>query len=763
MVFLNNDCDTRVVGVVARSEREYATAIIRARSLSHEEGVVGIPVIAQDHSRLTELCSLLNIKTEQVNTNARSEGEHEVGNNPIPWSKRWVLCEQGPVEQVARMFADATCRSLFVARNPDELVTHMLSPDRSGVVLAIQGSPTFEIATEFIAGFRGKAPEPGSFGILAARSLTGLSFLTFKILAYQLRATHGSLLVEAERAFVASPGKGLLSEADSDSVLRRALSEHFELVSFIAHGDNIDAGVGADTLCGRRPDTFPASLRRSDPDAERPPDACLSAGHCKRQIGRATTLVFAGDIKARILFAASCSGIPLARSAFTSDLWLVFAALEGYAEAWIASAKLVRPVPAFPRIVHAALGAGLTLGEICSLIDRVQRAVWPEMPGFVLFGDPETRTLPRSAVCKRKLVGPHAFEGVDFSLYVARAGSGVSVDYLDDVPKLHQMIVDRTLRLKVDAAEPRHVVCGALPGASKGSVELWSFFLDENPNGVSVRFEHERKSLPDLARVERGVAFLDRLFDVCADPAGDLRPTEGLRVMVEDMDVARHAAQLVLKGGKRIWESLGPVLIAESQSALPRVESLKTAAEIGERALVHRWPLWDVPVALYPFYNRHIKLSGMETPDGPPCTCGMQAFSLRAWDPARPEIMRYLVYCPRCALIADESSDLRGGKLITPRSIKVGVPSQVSVQLPSLEEEDGKWYAALRLENPGHWVHLSSEPAFQELPVGRDCVRTMDFTVTVAPGSVSGTYYLQAVVVSNFAFSVLQTPVWVIM
>ncbi len=739
----------RIVAVVAECLSGYPSAIDHARMLSRTAGVVAIPVAGDGAGALNAVCESFGVERRPAPLSAMPLASVDgvaVGNDRV------VLCEPGPIEAAAGTLADATGRIVRTVVTTSDLARAVSRIGASGIVLATEGSVILTAATKLLSGCAEGAPPVGTFGLLTARSPETLTFLVFKTLLHRIRPPEGALLIEEDQCFIAEGGRPGLQPADEARGLGHALTRTFGLLAFTAHGDHIDAGVGGQILCGRSPGASLTS-HHVDTHPERPTEPCMSAGLCKRQIHRPAELVYAGDVRAGIILAASCSGAPVTSSIFPSALWMMYAALEGHASAWVASTKIIRPVPALPRITHSALNAGLTLGESVALLNRIQHAVWEEAPALIIYGDPEARTSDHT----NAITIPRTLSatGIGGSFRVSRGREGIAVTLLRDA-KLRRAIDCHNVRVDVYSEPARNVLCVVLPSDTPDESEAWTFFLDDIPAEVVVTIS-PAASAAHLQHIERATGFLDRLFDVCSNPAGELRPTPGLAAMVADLAVARETALAILRLGRALAYRRGPAL---ASSATLDDHRLQQMTEIGQEALVRRWQQWDVPLAFYPFYNRFLKTLGAERSGGPCEHCGSLSFEVASFDPCRPEIARAIRYCQRCAIISDQSSDLTSCRLLAPSRLHVGRPTKVSVQIDP-PFTGATVHAALRIDCPGHWIEMKATPSWSKVQSTAQPMVSTSFNLELDPRSVPGAYYLQAVVIADFAFSILQKPVWI--
>jgi len=225
-------------------------------------------------------------------------------------------------------------------------------------------------------------------GVLTAPTLEQLSWMIAKTLAWDWRiaaqAESLSVLAAASASTVDHAQALIKSESTYDTAGTRLLTEHIGTLTLLAHGRDDVIQMHDTVICANDGGRLEAVTEPNLP-------ACAYTGTCFRTDVTLERVVPAKRVLADFVFTNSCMGLRLTDGLFPERYLLAHGFQAGAAAAYLASATLVSGREKLNLLVERALSAGLSFGQVASLVDDHLRFEASDHPYFTLIGVPWLR------------------------------------------------------------------------------------------------------------------------------------------------------------------------------------------------------------------------------------------------------------------------------------------------------------------------------------------------------------------------------------
>jgi hypothetical protein len=663
----------------------------------------------------------------------------------------------------AAALAALSGRGLVVAGDEDELLELVAAHDPP--TLAVVAAPARLPVETLMAlgGTYGPDVHGCAVGVLTGRTIASVTRLVAKSLSYRGAPARASLAVvdDVERA---PDGDDVwIGWSDFDEADAARLGDPYDVVALSAHGDQIDMNLNGAVLCGRSPDLAPAALAE-------PTHTCLHGDHCPRNRGGSVPRVAVGDLRCRLLFAETCSGIGVADAVLPGSLSLALGALEGVPAAYLSTTKAIRPSTSGSRLATAMLASGASFGETARAVSLAQAAATGDRPSFLLLGDPVAR-LRDPHDCHRVADAQSTDDGGVVAEVGDVAGRFLRIDLLGSAAEAVAHEPDRVLDAVWDTAgdEPDDALNGIVVAGALGAPLTVLLFAAAPFSLRRLRVTVSRSDgavadcADELARLERNTFQLDAIARHVAR-LDDHRATPQRRKSATDLAQAvEHARTLLIDGTAALDGARHRTvrLPRRMTGAVVLAGLMRSEHEI-DRFLASSWRSWDMPHYQVPLYSELASSHGRERVAGPCYLCGRRSFEVEFDYYARPDLRRVVVHCPHCDLLFDRPADEGGAEMVGPRAVRRGSSVTQVLRIENHGRRERRFAGALSVEGSYPWFAAEIAPVSRSLPIAPQGSGELSFTVTVADSTAPGVYPLAALVTGGLSWAVSAKPLTVL-
>jgi hypothetical protein len=701
--------------------------------------VSAIPVYARrqvSRDRVQALAAVVGagcVSGAEFSSTATAAPIHE----PIATSTATVLASSSAVEAPASLLAGFKGADLRVAPSIEHLLRDL--PENSVTVVARPGELN---QSTLLAIARAGAKPHIRLGVLTARSFEALTIVIAKTILHRYASKGRCLTVldQPQLRFATGPHR-VADWSDLEAQqFGQLVEDDLGVLSLATHGDNIDANLGSGVLCGRGK---AAAAERS----EDPSDPCLaSADFCRRDPDGSRTRVSIDELRCGILYSEACSGANVSDGIFPSDLALALGALDGWISAYVASAKVARSTEIGGLAFTALMRSGATLGEAAHHCQAMQVSMTGDVPGYVVFGDPDLRLAGAGDEFVRHVVDWPADAELPATARLECPAPATVIEYVGAGADLGGARF--AARIQSDAPASA-VLAFTMPLPESCGVSVLVFSAAESLCSIRIDLERaDSEPAKELASdLGRNIEFLRYLHEKAATREG-LRDTPELQRLASDLELALEKARK-LRVEAAVAAAASPVLTVAGQDAPIKtmIDRLDAALEGDDRSLAERWRHWKMPHHLAPFYEPWLTPSGRERPAGPCYLCGTHTFEIDSVAPMRPDLIRRVTHCARCGVLSDRAANEPMIRILAPEHVRAGEPTDLA-----LDEDGSKHFClsmaiSLGLESGSPWLRYS---------ISRKSDR---FVLEIDKATPSGTYHLIGLRVRRLGLNLTTRPI----
>lgn len=657
------------------------------------------------------------------------------------------------------------------------------------VVAALLGWGTPGDSASPSRAFPGGAPMLDvPFGIVTARSKEAVSRVVARslCLASSPRRPSFSVLAtaspgdEAERA--SAPGERPLAAGDrapdrdvriawasfDPSAAAQLERDLFDVLALTSHGDPIDLHLSGVVLCGR---AFDPKDGRKRPPLSGIEHTCMAEDHCPRTRGGEVPRLRADQVRCRVLFAETCTGIALRDRVFPEALAVGLSALEGTACAYLSTAKVVRSTGFGAILAEAMLASGVTLGETARTVDAVHGHLASDAPSFLLMGDPDAQLSPRrSSVVLRARLSEEGTASLEFgrfegSLLVVRL-EGDRASALAGDPDV-EPVVAVSVRDGSGTASLAEARAVAVPNVFGAPLAL--IVASPTPfaaSAMSIVVEDGRvtkRRLANLfARVDRRLVQLDAIrTQVAAYPTR--RQTAATKACVEELTAVVASARALVGQGLVAFHGAQNRVACVGEALVPNAcEALEVAIRrqlaVLDGFLAGAVPRWELPQYQVPLYGDVLFAAARETPAGSCYRCGLPAFDLSFDAYARPDLRRVVTHCAGCDLLFDRPDDEVGVTIVGDAPVRRGTTVRRELVVTNDDDHPRVFAMSAWIEGTHAWLDVSFSPPSQVFEIPANTTASVTFDVTVGPNTAPGIYRFTAFTTSELSWSLSGEP-----
>lgn len=219
------------------------------------------------------------------------------------------------------------------------------------------------------------------WGIATASDIEGLSFVLAKFLLNKPSfARNGTIDILNKQIFEYENYKKKVEYKFSDLNINRFISDSWQTLGIVAHGEGAHANLNSVVLCGL------IGEQERDINGNILETGC-KVNNCKRVHNKGIQSVPVYNLVAEHCILLSCNGFSVAGDLFPSDNSFVLSAAEGHIKNIITTTEVLSFEPEVIEIFLNMIQSKFSLGEIINIHNDIQKNLNGNYP-YILFGDP---------------------------------------------------------------------------------------------------------------------------------------------------------------------------------------------------------------------------------------------------------------------------------------------------------------------------------------------------------------------------------------
>lgn len=644
--------------------------------------------------------------------------------------------------------AVATGRRLFVFTQWEEVFARL-----SGFAHATIVCEYSALESHVLAALARETPRH-NIGVITARDFDAATFMVAKVVAYRDQSFGRSITI------VRTPD--LTDDSSSDrqmafgSIDEAALNElRLTPVDFFGvstHGDNIDSPLGPiGILCGLTAANGGETLQHAQ--------TCETHGLCRRDPNEELTRLPFDRLRARFVTLAACSGIGGADSMFSVSLSQALAALDGWAEAFFSTIKIVRGTSVGPIFVRAALAAGLPYGKVAGLLSSAHMTVTGDAASYLLLGDAGARFVAKNHSIEIEVEWPEGAPGIEIALdatetcFLALRVLGAPQQTLAGEP------IGLLLRGRDGAAS--HSAFATLARNEPDGTLLVFVFAGRSLPAIRLRLENVESAADaverQIATTERHLTQLRWMQQKATDDAA-LSPAQHFRRRLDCLKpaIAKADEALQLLGATSVANCR--MVACDQISEGEVVSAARAILRETDATLAATIPTWNVKHSIAALYETHVKCEDRERSAGSCYICGHALYEVDLIGCVRPDVTRTITYCQRCGITSDRPGSAARLFLTGPDSALAG--QRITMRV-SGENVGGSYIAAVVVVESLPWLDIRTDPELLRGIVGSAEGMEIAFDIDVGPGTLPGTYYINLCSLADLGLTVTSRPLQV--